>query len=76
MKLKDYIKSLQKLVKKYPEAECFYSIDEEGNGYESVYFGPSIQYADKDEVDTGRLGSLDMNDKPTNADDVAIVILN
>lgn len=76
MKLKDYIKSLQKLAKKCPEAECFYSIDEEGNGYESVYFGPSIQYTNKDKANTGRLDGLDMNDKPTNTEDVAIVILN
>lgn len=76
MKLKDYIKSLQKLAKKYPEAECFYSIDAEGNGYESVYFGPSIQYVDKNEVATGRLGGLDMSDKARDVNDVVIVILN
>ena len=39
MKLKDYIKNLQKLVDDYPEAlemEVIYSHDDEGNEYQKV----------------------------------------
>lgn len=44
MKLKEYIESLNDLIKENPElleAEVIYSIDEEGNAYNEVYFGPS-----------------------------------
>ncbi len=44
MKLKDYRKSLNKLVKEFPElleCEVIYSIDNEGNDYKKVYYMPS-----------------------------------
>ena len=45
MKFKDYIKNLQKFLKEHPETaemEVVTSIDDEGNGYNAVQFGPSI----------------------------------
>lgn len=45
MKLKEYIKYLKKLEKNHGDAEVWYAIDDEGNGYGSVLFGPSIVYA-------------------------------
>ena len=45
MKFKDYIKNLQKFLKEHPETvemEVVASIDDEGNGYNVVQFGPSI----------------------------------
>ena len=45
MKFKDYVKSLQEFLKELPETaemEVVTSIDDEGNGYNAVQFGPSI----------------------------------
>lgn len=36
MKIKDYIKDLQKWAEKYPNAEVVYAADDEGNSYHSV----------------------------------------
>jgi hypothetical protein len=55
MKLKEYIKKIEILIKENPEAlECdlVYSIDDEGNCYNKVSFGPFLgSYAD-DEFNT------------------------
>lgn len=52
MKLKEYIKSLQKLVKENPDAANYlvvYAKDDEGNGFEELNFTPSIgEYGDGD----------------------------
>ena len=40
MKIKDYIKKLEALAKKYPNASVIYSRDDEGNGFEPVTFAP------------------------------------
>ena len=45
MKFKDYVKGLQEFLKEHPETaemEVVTSIDDEGNGYNAVQFGPSI----------------------------------
>ena len=45
MKLKTYIKNLQKLIKENPDAlgyDVVYSKDDEGNGFQKVQFDPSI----------------------------------
>lgn len=45
MKLKEYIKNLQKFVKENPDAAnytCVYSKDDEGNSYHEVLYTPSI----------------------------------
>ena len=47
MKLKEYIKELNKIIKENPEAKnltVIYARDEEGNGFEEVYYTPSIGY--------------------------------
>jgi hypothetical protein len=54
MKLKKYIKILNELVYKNPElleANVVYSIDEEGNNYNKVYFGPSTGHYKKGDFD-------------------------
>jgi UDP-N-acetylglucosamine 2-epimerase len=42
MKLKQYIKKLQKLADKYPDVAVIYSSDDEGNGYSFVQYDPSV----------------------------------
>jgi len=45
MKLKEYIKSLNKMVKENPELNNFdviYSVDDKGSTYKEVYCTPSV----------------------------------
>ena len=54
MKLKKYIKILNELVEKNPElleAKVIYSIDDEGNAYNHVNFGPSTGHYDDGDFD-------------------------
>lgn len=47
MKLSEYINQLQEFIKENPEAaefEVCYAIDDEGNGYNDVYYTPTIGY--------------------------------
>lgn len=49
MNLKEYLKHLNKIVEKNPEAleyEVIYSKDEEGNAFEEVFYKPSIGFLD------------------------------
>lgn len=41
MTIKEYIKDLEVLAKKYPEAKVIYSKDDEGNGFNYVHFAPA-----------------------------------
>lgn len=77
MKLKEYIKSLKNLEKQYGEAELIYSIDEEGNGFDYVYFSPSVKYISKevkernDSIDCMELGDYESKEK-----NVAVICIN
>jgi hypothetical protein len=64
------------LEKKYPDADLFYSIDEEGNGYTEVYYGPSVQYVDKDFVRNGYLDSENISSRKTNETPTPIIVIN
>lgn len=49
MKLKEYIEKLQEFVKEHPEAlefETVNAVDDEGNGYNVVGYGPSLGHYD------------------------------
>lgn len=41
MNIEKYIAHLQQVAKKYPKAKVIYAIDEEGNGYDEVFFTPT-----------------------------------
>jgi hypothetical protein len=47
MTLKMYIKQLQKLAKKYPDAVLICASDDEGNSFHTVYNGPTEMYFDE-----------------------------
>ena len=42
MKLKDYIKSLQKIAKAHPDLEVVYAKDDEGNGFQKISYDPCV----------------------------------
>lgn len=52
MTLREYIEGLQDFVKENPNAlelEVISCIDNEGNGYNEVYYGPSLGHFDDNE---------------------------
>ena len=49
MKISEMIKNLQEFMAEHGDLECWYAIDDEGNGYRPIYFKPSKYYADEDE---------------------------
>ena len=42
MKLSEYIKNLQSFMNEYGDLDCWYAIDDEGNGYHPVTYKPSL----------------------------------
>ena len=41
MKLSELMHNLRQMKKKYGDLECIYSIDDEGNDFNSIYFTPT-----------------------------------
>ena len=48
MKISEMIKNLQKFMEEHGDLECWYAKDDEGNGYQEIYFKPSFMYANED----------------------------
>jgi len=48
MKLSEYIKNLQQALSLYGDCEVITSKDAEGNGYNNVYYEPSVMYRNSD----------------------------
>ena len=49
MKVSEMIKNLQKFMEEHGDLECWYATDDEGNGYQRVYYEPSTYYVDLDD---------------------------
>lgn len=72
MKFKDYLSKLNKLAAKSPEVldfEAIYARDDEGNGYQSVSFDPSIVEVDDPEM----YGHGGINQDPSNVPNAVLV---
>ena len=57
MKLKQYIKNLNDLVRDKPELlqyDVLHSRDEEGNGYEKIYYEPSLGHLEGGVFEVGQ----------------------
>ena len=48
MKISEMIKNLQKFMDEHGDLECWYAVDDEGNGYQKVYYLPSMYFANED----------------------------
>lgn len=62
MKLKKYLKYLQKLLEENPhlkDAEIYFSADDEGNGYQKVSYTPSIRFIEEGTEDNYYQDSLE-----------------
>lgn len=77
MKLKDYIKKLQKLAKEVGDVELIYGTDEEGNSFNPVCFAPSIKRVYKEDLSKGSIDGLnvyDYNDTSEEGDTTVVCI--
>ena len=51
MKVSEMIKNLAEFINEHGDIECWYAVDDEGNGYQKIYYEPSLYYInDDDEV--------------------------
>ena len=51
MKISEMIKNLEEFKAEYGDLDCWYAKDDEGNGYQGIYYEPSLYYVDsRDEV--------------------------
>ena len=48
MKISEMIKGLQEFMKDHGDLECWYAVDDEGNGYQEVRYTPSKYYVSED----------------------------
>lgn len=46
MKVSEMIENLQKFMTEYGDLDCWYAKDDEGNGYNEVYYDPSMYWVD------------------------------
>jgi len=44
MKVSEMIKNLQEFMEEHGDLECWYAIDDEGNGYHKINYEPSLYY--------------------------------
>lgn len=47
MKISEMIKNLQEFMEENGDLECWYARDDEGNGYQKVYYDPSMYYVNE-----------------------------
>ena len=48
MTISQLIKNLQRLMAEKGDLECWYAVDDEGNGYHPLSYEPSFMYMDED----------------------------
>ena len=48
MKVSEMIKNLQEFMEENGDIDCYYAVDDEGNGYKEVYYEPTLMYVDED----------------------------
>ena len=75
MKISEMIKNLQEFMAVHGDLDCWYAKDDEGNGYQKVYYDPSLYYVDEDQEVYGNIEDLEEYDL-TVEDVTAICIIN
>ena len=45
MKISEMINNLQEFMAEHGDLDCWYAVDDEGNGYAEVHYTPSLYYA-------------------------------
>jgi hypothetical protein len=64
MKISEMIEKLQELKDWHGDVECWYAVDDEGNGYSKIHYSPSIYYVNEygDVMQSGDLVDEDSED--------------
>lgn len=47
MKISAMINNLQEFMEEHGDIDCWYARDDEGNGYQKVYYDPGLYYVNK-----------------------------
>ena len=80
MKISGMIKNLQELMEKHGDLDCWYAVDDEGNGYQKIHYEPVLYYVPKcDSVyaDYAYISIKDVEDNDLTIEDVTpICIVN
>ena len=78
MKLKEYIKRLQKLAKEVGDVELIYGTDEEGNWFNSVCYAPSAKKVNKEDLERGSIDGMKVYEtkEETQYADTIVVCIN
>lgn len=48
MKISEMIKNLQEFMNENGDLDCYYAVDDEGNGYNKIHYTPSKYYVSED----------------------------
>lgn len=48
MKVSEMIKNLQEFMAANGDLDCYYAVDDEGNGYSQIYYTPTKYYVSED----------------------------
>ena len=48
MKISEMIKNLQEFMNENGDLNCYYAVDDEGNGYGKIHYAPSKYYVSED----------------------------
>ena len=78
MNLKEYIEQLQEFVKENPQAlefDVWYAKDDEGNGYQEVYFAPSLKVYSENDKYSDRVDYMYSTDEYDEIDDANTVVI-
>lgn len=76
MKLKGYIKTLQRLEKEVGDVELIYGTDDEGNSFNPVSYSPGIKYVPKEDLKRGSIDGIDVYDDKVNDEMETVVCIN
>lgn len=63
MKISDMIRNLYEFMKENGDLECWYAVDDKGNGYREVHFPPSLYYANEDDEVYQSLQDFDFDEE-------------
>lgn len=67
MKLSEYIKYLQELKKEHGNVEVIYAADDEGNGYQKVFYKPTAGvFKERGPLGQGNFETPNMTDEKIN----------
>jgi hypothetical protein len=73
-KISEVIQILQEIEKQWGDLNCVYSIDEEGNAFEKVYYHPTV--GKLDDRDFSNLNSFKDRNEFDNATGETVVCIN